>query len=49
MEMFLLAGVRILLGVTDSGIGYLGEGKLVAMGVIVRRFFWLWLFFVDFN
>ncbi len=46
-DMFLLTGVRILVGVMASGIGCLGEGRLVLMGVIVRRFFWLWVFFTD--
>lgn len=45
----MFAGVRILVGVTASGIGYLGEGKFVLMGVIVRRFFWLWVFLAYFN
>lgn len=50
--MFLFAGVRILdaqvLGVL-GGIRYLGEARVEERGFMLKRFFWLWVFFVDFR
>lgn len=39
----MFAGARL------GWMGYLGEARLVLMGLILKRFFWLWVFLVNFS